>query len=268
MKQEIEFLRVDPAGNITAFVLTPVPHSEWVSVGRAIMEQADSTIEQVGFISFDEGGNPARMDMMGGEFCGNATRSFGLYSAMKRGAKRPTSQTVSVSGASEPMTVYVDPQRGEASVFLPPVHDVLTYTVDGISGKLVQMEGIHHFIVTVPESRGFVDQALEAMMRNDSSDAYGVLFLNEKTHVMIPYVYVTKADTLYREGSCGSGSFAVASAYAEDLNLLSHPVALKQPHGTIQLSAKKEGESIRCSIGGAVTISDPIHATLSVSGTH
>ena len=65
----------DPAGNITIFVTTPVAREKYPSISRQILARKELKGEQVGFIERkDQGG--FRMEMMGGEFCGNASRSF------------------------------------------------------------------------------------------------------------------------------------------------------------------------------------------------
>ncbi len=71
----IRMLRADPAGNLTGFVLSPVAGEGRAALAARLMAR-DASLEQVAFV--DEAsltGPLARMDMMGGEFCGNAARA-------------------------------------------------------------------------------------------------------------------------------------------------------------------------------------------------
>ena len=66
----------DPAGNITIFVMTPLERSQYAEAANQLLEQKKYKAEEVGFVEEKEDGT-LHMQMMGGEFCGNATRSFG-----------------------------------------------------------------------------------------------------------------------------------------------------------------------------------------------
>ena len=78
------YILADPSGNTTAFVLSPVPPHQYGPVARAVMERLKA--EQVAFL------HDGRMDMMGGEFCGNASRSFALWQALQRIGQRTPAQ--------------------------------------------------------------------------------------------------------------------------------------------------------------------------------
>ncbi|MDD7592933.1 MAG: hypothetical protein PUJ57_01620 [Peptoniphilaceae bacterium] len=257
MPKKIRYLRVNPAGNITAFVLSDVASDERVRVGRFLMA-LDPTIEQVGFVLHDDDGAIASLAMMGGEFCGNATRSFGLYVAMSERKSGTTTERVRVSGTTRPLDVLVNVEASRARVSLPPALEVKSVSFEG-EHVLVVLEGICHLIVTDRlEDPDFVRRALAFLPSVVSSEAYGVLFLDLERLQMAPYVYVVSADTLYREGSCGSGSFAVATAYLEALDLGEKTVLLEQPSGAIELSAfHQEGGALVPAIGGVVEMSAP-----------
>lgn len=260
---EIDYVRANPAGNVTALVLSEIPGTQRVKVGRHLMDVVDPTIEQVGFIEDSGGETLPHLHMMGGEFCGNAARSFGLYLAKAHGKHGQTVERVRVSGAKEALDVFVDVDASRARLSLTPAREIREFDVEG-KHLLVELEGIHHLIVTDrKEDRAFVDRALSELMHDKKSEAYGVLFLDLKKCEMTPYVYVVAAQTLYREGSCGSGSFAVASAYRKALDLDAHVVRLAQPAGVIELSVTQDarGESVP-SIGGVVEMREIQHVVL------
>ena len=93
MKKTFNYFRANPCGNITGFVVAPVYPGYRKAYTDCIIDQIDKDVEQVGFISPAYEGAPLRMDMMGGEFCANATRAYGLYSAGFYDTDGPVSYT-------------------------------------------------------------------------------------------------------------------------------------------------------------------------------
>ena len=74
---------LDPAGNITAVVLNPVMPEQRAPLAQKILREGRA--EQVGFAVPPKLGGECRLEMMGGEFCGNAVRSYGYLWAMEHG---------------------------------------------------------------------------------------------------------------------------------------------------------------------------------------
>jgi diaminopimelate epimerase len=73
---ELKIVLANPAGNITAFVLDDVNRRDYIDISHKLMNIKEFGIEQVAFIkSLYE--QPYTMEMMGLEFCGNASRCFG-----------------------------------------------------------------------------------------------------------------------------------------------------------------------------------------------
>ena len=71
----VQVVRADPAGNITALVLSDVPKEERPALAAKLMALPDWGVEQVGFVHRGPPGIHGVLEMMGGEFCGNATRA-------------------------------------------------------------------------------------------------------------------------------------------------------------------------------------------------
>ena len=82
----IRYIPADPAGNLTALTLTQVRPEERAAVAAQMMARCPEGFEQVGFIG-KEAAKAAlpRLDMMGGEFCGNAARAFACWVDRQRG---------------------------------------------------------------------------------------------------------------------------------------------------------------------------------------
>ena len=111
---KLELVMADPAGNRTALVLTQVPPQDRGPFAARLMELPELGAEQVGFVLPPPSGGLFRLEMMGGEFCGNAARSFGLYVARKLG--RTGKLLVEVSGSGVPVPVEADPAHGWEAV--------------------------------------------------------------------------------------------------------------------------------------------------------
>ena len=71
---KLNILRADPAGNTTVFVLDPIEKAQRAAIAEQIMAIPFLKAEQVGYACPPEDGVDGRMEMMGGEFCGNALR--------------------------------------------------------------------------------------------------------------------------------------------------------------------------------------------------
>ncbi|MDO5376918.1 MAG: hypothetical protein Q4G52_01165 [Clostridia bacterium] len=248
----IRIFRADPAGNLTGFVLSPVHSQERAGLAARLMAQ-DPSIEQVAFIDEASLSGPLpRMDMMGGEFCGNATRSFALYAA-KRRAEGERTLLVSVSGAGEPVRVWADAGREMAYADMPLPRGVQRIRIGGGEVPVVYMEGIAHAVLLGEEpSQARAREVLEAMPRED---AQGVLFAGEGH--LTPLVYVRATNTCVWEGSCGSGSVALAWLLALDAQDGEHAYAFTEPGGVLEVRVRAErGKIVRAVMGGKVVLGE------------
>ncbi len=66
----VDFIKTSPSGNITALVLPLVKRSRQVEIAHRLLRY-DPQLEQVGFVEPAAGKAMARLQMMGGELCGN-----------------------------------------------------------------------------------------------------------------------------------------------------------------------------------------------------
>jgi diaminopimelate epimerase len=272
----------DPANNITVFVLTPVPPAERAEAARALLDDPSLKAEQVGFVvppSQDgavgsgswRGSTPWReatlwrLDMMGGEFCGNAARSFGLYAARRTGLSGQVCLELAISGT--PVTVRADVERGLAEASMPPVIARETLAWGGADLPVYVFEGIAHVIApdSAPSESAFgaIKALLEAALtgaafQGTAVDALGVMFWDSAARFMTPAVYVRGTDTLVFESSCGSGSAALGLYLTRDLEAGGELLTVKQPGGIIEVRVEKlSGQAAALSIGGPVTLSCP-----------
>jgi diaminopimelate epimerase len=265
---EYEIVIADPAGNITVFVLDRVESPERrAALSGALLKDPLLKAEQAGFVIPPAGGGLWRLEMTGGEFCGNAARSFGLFAAREEGRKGKVSIPVSVSGAERPVTVNADVEGGwaEAEIPRPLAMESLEY-----SGKIlpvVVFEGITHVIAPgfAPSEASF-KEITESLEKGHAAGlfpagsralaAIGVLFYDTASRFMTPAVYVRSTGSLVFESSCGSGSAALGIWESRDLPEGESGLSVAQPGGVIEVKVRKAGglvDAVR--IGGAVSLS-------------
>ena len=260
---KLNVLRADPAGNITLFVLDPVERPRRAALAAALMRLLPEWgIEQVGFACPPAPGTDGRMEMMGGEFCGNATRAYAMYLSRRLGGAREI--RLSVSGCGHAVTARVDPERGTAYAEMPVPRGVRRVEAGGLRGTLVDLGGIVHFVTSAAEPGEAVFHAVEPIFSAaGDADAYGVIFLDRDSHRMTPLVKVVQTGTLVWEGSCGSGSVACAAAESEGVRDGVYAQDYIQPSGVVSASVtRRDGRIIAAEIGGVVSLGEPTEIDL------
>jgi diaminopimelate epimerase len=215
-----------PGGNTTALVSDSFPRSQYGAIARAIIH-SDPTIEQVGFLEppADSSRADLRLQMMGGEFCGNATRSA-AYVAFKKTGKQYV--TVESSGVDYLVPGHVT--EGSSSIILP------SSFVQGVKktqeATVVDLQGIRHVVFPVGfDAKQSKEQLLQA--HKDDYPAVGIIFVSESQGLLSidPFVWVRETDTFVHETACGSGSIAVAAALSKQTEDNTNRIV--QPSGEI-----------------------------------
>lgn len=259
----------DPAKNITVFVLDQV--QDRAAAVKALMADPSLVAEQVGFVIPPPEGSdrPWRLEMMGGEFCGNAARSFGLYVARRTGLTGKQQVRIEISGAGGPLAVRVDPEAGLAEVTIPAPVAEETLEFNGADLPVYLFEGITHVIAPdiAPDEDVFytIKELLESKLAAASrlalgkqGSALGVLFWDTAAAFMRPAVYVYGSRTLMFESSCGSGTAAMGCWLGRGKAEGDAAVPIAQPGGVIEARVVREGGAVSgISIGGAVKLYYP-----------
>ena len=254
---KLRVVRADPAGNITLFVLSGVARPERVAAAEKLMAVPALAAEQVGFVCPAKEGGDGRFEMMGGEFCGNATRAFGMLIARERGVLGRARVTVEAGGCGV-VAVDVDAAAGTARAEMPLPRFMRAAGDADVRGTLVHLGGIAHLVVErAPDAALF--GAAEALLAREGAlaglGAYGVVFLHGGR--LTPLVKVVATDTLTWEGSCGSGALAAALAGGMSVRRGVFARDYVQPAGTIRAEVKRRGgEAASAHFGGAVTIGE------------
>lgn len=222
---KIDYAVLWPGGNTTALVTTPLARKNYPVVARLIM-QTESTIEQVGFLEKPVEHPTIHLQMMGGEFCGNATRAAAFCYHLETAEKQ---FTITVSGLDENIPCVIE--GGEVKISLPSSFFVAHEKKEKYD--VVQLQGIKHCLV--PN----IELATEAILQAESagSEAVGVIGISTEQSesgeqvIINPYVWVREMDAVVHETACGSGSIAVALFLHTSAPNKTGEYVIKQPSG-------------------------------------
>ena len=261
----IHYQKYSPTGNVTVLVMTPLPRERQPGIAARLLGSGGVGGEQVGFIEpAADARCPARLQMMGGEFCGNATMSLGAMLARRAGLPESGEMAVKleVSGSATPVPCRIR-REGEGwvgTVEMPLPTGVGEATLDTDAGRLtvplVRLPGIAHLII--PTEASLDEEQLRRRLplwnAQIGADAIGALRFDAGTLAMDPLVYVPSAGTLVREHGCGSGTAAVGCHLAMEAGRdVEAPV--RQPGGAITVRASLSGSAVaRLLITGRVTL--------------
>lgn len=259
----VQYVLADPTGNITALVESPVEKNRRKAVADAIMA-AHPTVEQVGFLCPPRDGEVVKLQMTGGEFCGNAALSAAAWHCRQTGAPGGRfSVRVSGAAAAVPVAVQAHGERfgGEVAMPLPQAVETATLPLNGRNeaAPLVRFEGITHAIWTKPLESAAAEQAVKVWCARQNAAAMGLMCLHGA--VLRPLVYVAAADTLFWETSCASGTAAVG-AWLTVSGQRGVRLTLQEPGGALSVRTVWQNRLTALTLCGGVRLSPPY--TLSV----
>ncbi len=260
---KLNVIKVNPVDNMTIFVMDRLEPSNHMKIANKLMEYGNVHGEQVGFIeepitARGKSLNTLRLQMMGGEFCGNAARSLAalmvhLNLPMVNKTEDLYNVILEVSGINELLECTVRKTEIENSYFssvqmpLPKrvANSAFQFYNKMISYIRVDFPGITHFIVEskdIKDKEGFF-KAIKDYTDKEELDAIGIMFYDSITSFLTPLVYVRATDSLYWERSCASGTSAlgVALALRRDSSLHKN---IKQPGGELEVIVKLEDGKI------------------------
>lgn len=264
---DIEFIKASPTQNMTILVKTPVPREKQLVLAERLIAYDSVYAEQAGYIEEPE--NPLaakRLQMMAGEFCGNASLSLAAWLAKKDGLAvgEKRSYLLEVSGADGLVPCEITREEcgfsGRAKMPLPKSIAEQTFPLDGLEIRLttVAFEGITHIIVPAGLWKADAERKAEAAVKRWAENlpegaALGILLLDEAGKTLKPLVYVKGVSLIWEHG-CGSGTAAVGAYLAwkkqEDVS-----VALAQPGGVMRAEAVYQNGAVSALfIAGHVSI--------------
>lgn len=213
-----------PAGNTTALVETLLPRDKYSVIAQHILDK-NKEIEQVGFIESPTlHGSKVRLQMAGGEFCGNAARSIAYWYSQKY--QQPI-VNFEVSGLDKVLLANITSDLVE--LFLPKEFFLSASAIP--EGIIVNLRGITHIIIDKPLNDPSVNDLLNKYKNN--YDALGIMSykIENDEIVLDPLVFVRSINTYYNESACGSGTVALALAINTFFSKQKPVVAVRQPSG-------------------------------------
>ena len=260
----MEFWKITPGGNPTVFVeAVAVPPHRRPAVAAAIMNPLHLGCEQVGFVDINRA--LPRLDMMGGEFCVNATRAFAVLLArhgrLTGGEGSVLTGEVSVSGTDQPVAVKVTQNGKDFRAAAGLRLDCLPLPQEVEAGVfLLRLPGIVHLILEGPASdpHGLAENCAALRRRHhlEAEEAVGCLWLEEKqVPCLFPVVWVRQTESLCLETACGSGSLACALLLCHREGDWKRTQAIRQPSGCcLEIAVEKGADGWIVWVDGAVSV--------------
>lgn len=246
---KLDFIKFNPTENMTVLIESKLSRKKYINVSNQIMNYNNVNAEQVGFIE-DCGDNKlVRLQMMGGEFCGNATRSLAAYIRyMNHESIQYIDDKVivplEVSGADEVQYCEVeateDVNKFNVSVNMPLHLSIEAFEIDFkgklLKGSLVFFQGITHLIISSKniDAKELFFLEVKKKLKDLDCDALGVMFFHEEKIYIEPLVYVKATDSIVWERGCGSGSAALG-VYLTMQSKRSMDIVINQPGGELEV---------------------------------
>ena len=251
---ELKFIKTSPTENMTLLIETPVPREQHLETAEKLIAYGSVYAEQAGYIEEPENSLAAkRLQMMAGEFCGNASLSLAAVLAEEKGLKvgEETEILLEVSGADSLVSCHMKKEKhgfsGRVSMPLPKAIEHRKFRLNGETYALnvVVFEGISHVIVPVSlwgENAVKLAEQAAKDWANEMPAAFGILLLDEENGTLQPLVSVQGATLIWERG-CGSGTSAIG-AYLAVKEGKSLSISLKQPGGIMGAEVSVENEKI------------------------
>lgn len=267
MKQEIDFIKFNPTQNMTILVKTNYPGKEYKHIASKIMSYDNVYAEQVGFIEKPTNNKAAaRLQMAGGEFCGNACMALATFIASEKGLKQNdlTEILLEVSGTDKLIMCQVkrtlDEYYCQVTMPIPKKIEQRTIKYDGsdLNMIIVRYQDFIHIVIEVEEFDETVREQVQSLANllgvTLGANLIGILLYKSKSDELAPLIYVPHLDSMIWERGCGSGT-ASLGAYLAWKNKGEVVAKIRQPGGTINVVANCYEEQLtNLKIEGAVGI--------------
>jgi len=255
---KLDFVKLSPTQNMTLLVTGSVDRAQHSAVAARLMGPEGVGAEQVGFLEpASDAEARMRLQMMGGEFCGNAAMSLAAFLAFQD--QLPDSAEcvypLEVSGADDLVRCRIrrrgDEYLGSVCMPLPTQIQIVAFP-GAFCCPVVFFPGIAHAIL--PEDALTCSQA-EACIADwcafTDQEAFGIILRGEDA--IRPLVYVRETGSAVWERGCGSGSAAVG-AYTAAQRAQNTALDLRQPGGLIRVNVDYDDSVRRIEISGTVKI--------------
>lgn len=218
---KLNYYIVNPGGNITAIVPGKFTKKLKLKINKIILEN-EPTIEQVGFwVAPKKIKAKARLEMAGGEFCGNALRSLGALVSLNQKNKKPF--WLESSGIKTELKVTVSKNKSAFSMLIKDIRSL---------SDICTLPGISHIVTEEIFTKEGAKLLLEGNSLIDQKASGVISYKKERTIYKInPIVWVKATKTLYEETACASGTIALAYILYKKNGIKN--LSIKQPSGVV-----------------------------------
>ncbi|TSC86876.1 MAG: Uncharacterized protein G01um10147_751 [Microgenomates group bacterium Gr01-1014_7] len=229
-KTEYEFTILRPGGNDQMLIQGLVPKNKKRLINDEMIKRFPN-VEQVSFYAFDRKNNFATLELAGGEFCGNATRSLAYL--LLNGNKGKIK--IKVSGTKRVLNAGIN-QKNTAFAQMP-ISNLKSFTKLKSNLFRVDLEGITQLVFVQTRQinpSNLKRYALKLLQQENliySVPAAGVMFITDWGEYieLKPIVWVRDIETLLYETACASGTAAVGIWKATQSKATSTQVKILQP---------------------------------------
>lgn len=256
IQNKYEFTILRPGGNDQMLIKGIIPKEQKRAINDEMIKRYPN-VEQVSFYEYNIKKNFAILELAGGEFCGNATRSLAyLLLKGKRGEL-----DIEVSGTSEKLKAGVKIKKTAFAQM--PVKK--KQSLKRINKKLfrIDLEGITHLVslesTDTLSSNQLKSRALNILKKENliySIAAAGVMFIKEyKGFIELkPIVWVRDIETLLYETACASGTAAVGIYKTNENQKNSNKTKVLQPSGKFITAEVYKEKSTKVYIDGEIEV--------------
>ena len=262
---ELKFIKASPTQNMTILVQTPVPREEQLAAAEKLIAYGNVYAEQAGYIEEPQDHRAEkRLQMMAGEFCGNASLSLAAWLAKEKGLAvgERTEILLEVSGAKEPVCCEITREEngytGRVEMPLPERIEERDFLLNGVqyTFPVVAFHGITHIIVPAAawgEDGVKLAEQAATTWKSELPEVFGILLYDAEEKTLQPLVAVGESSLIWEKG-CGSGTCAIGAYLAQKAGV-SIVTSLQQPGGSMQAEAVVIGNRIeKLYITGTVLI--------------
>ncbi|MFD2611343.1 diaminopimelate epimerase [Paenibacillus gansuensis] len=256
MKQEVDFVKLNPTQNMTILVKTKHPAEEYQRIASRMMSYDSVYAEQVGFIETPSRQEAeAHLQMAGGEFCGNACMALAVYVASGKGLCPEDSMNIvlQTSGTDQLIScrvrVVADQYLCKIAMPVPRKLEQRQITYEGaeLDVAIVRYPDFYHLVIEVESFSEEVREKAQALAKllgvTQGSSLVGVLLYKTESGEMAPLIYVPPVDSMIWERGCGSGT-ASLGAYLSWKRKGGVEEPVRQPGGTIHVTADWSGGEV------------------------
>lgn len=240
---KLNFIKASPSQNTTAIITNYVPSKMYSEIASLIMSYEYLHVEQVGFIVQPKNNNAVlKIEMSGGEFCGNALLSAAAYCNYKDLIDKKEFD-MEISGVNYPLKCWVSKvknniftSKAEMPSLISKQHTTMSINGKEIEGSIIHLDGISHFVTNNRIAKEEYYEILNYLKLQIDKGAIGIIpyqKVKEKLFEIIPMVYVFENDSTVFERACGSGTLALGIYMENEFG--ENDIKVKQPGGVIDV---------------------------------